>query len=51
MRTTPEESVDDPYEETAMKSTSQSTSIFRIRSARKKTAPFRTPIRSTSLPA
>ena len=51
MRTTPDESVEEPYEETAMKSTSQSTSILRIRSARKKTAPFSTPIRSRSLPA
>ena len=51
MRTMPDESVEDPYEETAMKSTSQSTSRWRIRSERKKTAPFSTPISSRSRPS
>ena len=51
MRTTPEESVAEPYDETAMKSTSQGISSSRIRSARKSTAPLSTPIITRSRPA
>ena len=51
MRTTPEESVEEPYEATAMKSTSHVTSRALIRSDRKKTAPFSTPTSSRSRPA
>src|SRR4051812_5677085 len=48
IRTTPLESVAEPYEETAMKSTSHGIEIWRMRSARKNTAPFSTPISSRS---
>ena len=48
IRTTPLESVAEPYEETAMKSTSHGISIWRIRSARKNTAPLSTPTSSRS---
>src|SRR3954466_10515935 len=48
IRTTPLESVAEPYDETAMKSTSHGIEIWRMRSARKNTAPLRTPIRSKS---
>ena len=51
IRTTPVESVEDPYEATAMKSTSQSTSILRIRSERKNKAPFSTPTSSRLRPS
>jgi hypothetical protein len=51
IRTTPEDSVAEPYEATAMKSTSHGISIWRIRSDRKKTAPLSTPISSRSRPA
>jgi hypothetical protein len=48
MRTTPDESVADPYDETAMKSISHGTVSSRIRSAMKSTAPLSTPIRMRS---
>src|SRR4051812_42357928 len=48
IRTTPLESVAEPYDDTAMKSTSHGIEIWRMTSARKKTAPFSTPIRSRS---
>ena len=51
IRTTPEDLVAEPYEATAMKSTSTGTSRWRIRSERKNTAPLSTPISSRSLPA
>ena len=51
IRTTPLESVAEPYEATAMKSTSQVPGICRIRSARKNTAPLSTPTSSRSRPA
>src|SRR4051812_5905354 len=44
IRTTPLESVAEPYDETAMKSTSHGIEIWRMRSARKNTAPLRTPM-------
>ena len=40
----------DPYDATAMKSTSTGISRWRIRSERKNTAPLRTPISSRSFP-
>src|SRR4051812_46269584 len=49
--TTPLESVDEPYEATAMKSSSHGGSRWRIRSDRKKTAPLSTPTRNRSRPA
>src|SRR3954447_15660257 len=48
IRTTPLESVAEPYDDTAMKSTSHGIEIWRMTSARKKTAPLRTPMRSRS---
>ena len=51
MRTTPEEWVEEPYEDTAMKSSSQGMERRRTRSAMKNTAPLSTPITSRSRPA
>ena len=51
MRTTPDECVAEPYEDTDMKSISQGTVSSRTRSAVKNTAPFRIPITSRSRPA
>ena len=49
--TIPEDRVEAPYDETAMKSHSQGASTARIRSARKTTAPFSTPTRIGVRPA
>ena len=51
MRTTPDECVADPYDDTAMKSNSVGMDISRTRSAVKKTAPLRMAITSRSRPA
>ena len=51
IRTTPDECVEDPYDDTAMKSSSHGTVRCRSRSAMKKTAPFSTPITSISRPS
>src|SRR3954466_9523250 len=48
IRTTPLESVAEPYDETAMKSPAHGIEIWRMRSARKNTAPLSTPMSSRS---
>ncbi len=51
MRTTPEDDVAEPYDETAMNSMVSGTVSSRDRSAITITAPLRTPTSSTSRPA
>jgi len=51
IRTTPEDFVPEPYEDTAIQSMCALVCSFRARSAITMTAPLRTPTRSRSLPA
>ena len=48
MRTTPDDDVDDPYDETAMNSICAGTGSARAKSVMKKTAPLSTPTSSRS---
>jgi hypothetical protein len=51
IRTTPEDRVPEPYEDTAIQSISTGMCIARARSAITMTAPFSTPTSSSSRPA
>jgi hypothetical protein len=51
MRTTPDETVPEPYDETAIQSICTEICMAREMSAMNMTAPFSTPTSNTSLPA